>query len=99
MKEHNQCQLGGHRRAVCPAENMKGVRTKLGVHLECQAEHCLNRGEGIVRGHIKFSITLAAEMSLISFCSLCLMSVSSRGFSLLGGSKASYLSSPFVYLP
>lgn len=99
IKEHSQCQLGGWGWAVCSAEYMKVVRTKLGVYLECQAEALAEKREDIVRGSIKSSITLAAEISFISVCSHCLRSASSYGFSRLACSKASYLTSPFVYLP
>lgn len=45
---------------------MKIVRTKLGAHPECQAEALAEQRKAIVRGNVKSSITLAAEMCLVS---------------------------------
>lgn len=51
---------------MCSAEHMKVVSTEL-AYLECQAEALAEQRENIVRGNIKSSITLAAEISLSSF--------------------------------
>lgn len=79
---------------------MNGVRTKLGAHLECQAEALTEQRKDLVRGNIKPSGTLAAEISLcLHFIPLSLPQVCFQLWFLLSGLFKSLLPNLPLYLP